>query len=348
MRSAYRLHCTGQLKRWNDDLSKLFKGSLAALIKEPQDRIRTQPMKEQIYKISLPTREDWKTSGEPRHGQIWFTDGSKTAEGIGAGFCGPRRANDTSIKLDNFNTVFQAELLAILKCADYLQLANTKDEVIGICTDSQAALKALLSYTVSSWLVKDTRTSLNNLARDNKVLITWIPGHSGWKGNERADKLAKLGTTLAPTGEKLVRMPYQEGLNRLEMSLKGQQLKAWNSYEGGQTSKSLLGEGNSLCNRAEEILKLNRADIRIVVELLTGHNNLNKFQHQIGKRRSPACEKCGDNADETSIHFLCECPALIQQRRKWFGPALIEPEEIRKLSARQILGFSISAGYKSH
>lgn len=45
-------------------------------------------------------------------------------------------ADYTFIRLDSFNTVFQVELLAILKCADYIQLVNTKNETICTCTNS--------------------------------------------------------------------------------------------------------------------------------------------------------------------------------------------------------------------
>lgn len=58
MRSAYRRNCTGQLERWNGDLSKLFKDKLTDLKDEPQDKIRTLPMEEQLYKIHLPTIEE--------------------------------------------------------------------------------------------------------------------------------------------------------------------------------------------------------------------------------------------------------------------------------------------------
>ena len=42
-------------------------------------------------------------------------------------------------------------------------------------------------------LFREARNAVNELARTNKVIIAWIPGHSGYKGSERADTLAKQG-----------------------------------------------------------------------------------------------------------------------------------------------------------
>ena len=47
-------------------------------------------------------------------GLIWFTDGSRTVEGTGAGVCEQSVDRRLSISLGKHATVFQAEVYAIL------------------------------------------------------------------------------------------------------------------------------------------------------------------------------------------------------------------------------------------
>jgi len=50
-------------------------------------------------------------------GLVWFTDGSRTAEGTGAGVYEHSVNRRLSIPLGKYATVFQAEVYAILACA---------------------------------------------------------------------------------------------------------------------------------------------------------------------------------------------------------------------------------------
>uniref|UniRef100_A0A8D8XN72 RNase H type-1 domain-containing protein n=1 Tax=Cacopsylla melanoneura TaxID=428564 RepID=A0A8D8XN72_9HEMI len=62
---------------------------------------------------------------------------------------------------------------------------------INIFSDSQAALKALSSFKHESKLTWECLETLKLLARGNQVTLTWVPGHEGHDGNEKADELAK-------------------------------------------------------------------------------------------------------------------------------------------------------------
>ena len=65
-----------------------------------------------------------------------------------------------------------------------------------ILSDSQAAIEALGTHSVSSALVKERLCNLNALTKHNQVVIAWVTGHKGVPGNEVADKLYHL----APPG----------------------------------------------------------------------------------------------------------------------------------------------------
>ena len=72
-------------------------------------------------------------------------------------------------------------------------------QYIKIFSDSQAAILALNSNTVTSSLVKQTIITLNLLANSTKrVEICWIKAHVGHDGNKRADQLAREAVKKLP------------------------------------------------------------------------------------------------------------------------------------------------------
>jgi hypothetical protein len=84
---------------------------------------------------------------------VWFTDGSRTDSGIGAGVYGIRPNRSFSFSLGKFASVFQTESYAITQC-EYENIRRAdKNKRIMIFSDSQAALKALSGPKVTSRLV---------------------------------------------------------------------------------------------------------------------------------------------------------------------------------------------------
>ncbi|KAJ8942344.1 hypothetical protein NQ318_011294 [Aromia moschata] len=118
----------------------------------------------------------------------------------GAGVYGKTTRTKLSFALGSYASVFQAEIYAILACGMEILKTAPKRTTIQICTDSQAALMAIESSKVKSRLVLDCKKTLNDLASCNRVILTWVPGHSGVPGNEEADRLARLGSIGYPIG----------------------------------------------------------------------------------------------------------------------------------------------------
>jgi ribonuclease HI len=126
-------------------------------------------------------------------GLVFFTDGSLCEGGSGAGVLNVRE----SYALGSHATVFQSEVYAILPCSEYCISEGIVNRVVSICSDSRAASLALKSYAVSSRVVLQCRDSLQELALSNRVRLVWVPGHCGIHGNEKADALARAGSSSA-------------------------------------------------------------------------------------------------------------------------------------------------------
>ncbi|KAJ8923468.1 hypothetical protein NQ315_010046 [Exocentrus adspersus] len=107
-----------------------------------------------------------------------------------------------SYSLGSYSTVFQAEVFAILMVAQREDAKNCTEERIFICSDSQAALRAISSARTRSKLVQECGDVLESLDRQKEVGLVWVPGHMGIPGNERADQLARLGSGESPQGPK--------------------------------------------------------------------------------------------------------------------------------------------------
>jgi ribonuclease HI len=143
------------------------------------------------YRVTVLTGEKW-TRG-PRtssvfKGFVWFTDGSGRTEGIGAGVGGQYVGRSLSISVGEHVTIFKAEVYAILACVCEIQ-TNVRPETytyVSICTDSQAALRALQAAKTLSPLVRQCQNALNDISTRYTVGLCWVPGHAGVRRNEIA------------------------------------------------------------------------------------------------------------------------------------------------------------------
>ena len=97
--------------------------------------------------------------------------------------------------LPPYTSVYQAELFAIEMAIRQLTNMSIRGPVT-IHTDSLSAIQALQSPDIVSQQCLQTLEQINNYGAHNDLRIHWIKAHAGNPGNERADELAKAGTTL--------------------------------------------------------------------------------------------------------------------------------------------------------
>jgi hypothetical protein len=101
-----------------------------------------------------------------------------------------------SFSLGRHATVFQVAIYAVLACVHKIQFQNKPEKYKSICTDSQAALKALEAVRTLSPLVRQCQEELNDISARHAVRLFWVPGHARLRGNEVADEIARDGSVL--------------------------------------------------------------------------------------------------------------------------------------------------------
>ena len=112
------------------------------------------------YRVTMLTREDCtKATGAPPavKGLVWVTDETKMREGTGAGVYGLSVGRRLNFPLGRYATVFQAEIYASFACVYEIQFQNRSEKYVSIVSDSQAALKALMSSERLPWSIRAKR-----------------------------------------------------------------------------------------------------------------------------------------------------------------------------------------------
>jgi ribonuclease HI len=263
------------------------------------------------YRVTMLTREDWiKGQGTPPevNGLVWFTDGSKMKGGTGAGVYGQSLRRRLSFSLGKHATVFQAEIYAILACVYEIQSLNRSERYASICSDSQAALKALQAVRTTSPLVHQCQKALNDISARHVVGLYWVPRHAGVWGNEIADGLARDGEGRGFIGpEPVLGVSWRDIQNRHGCWLNSQHCASWSGLSSSLRQARELISGPSLGNRAK-FLSFTRIQSRVVTGLLTVHNTLRRHFFLMELVNSPVCRGCGVK-EETFAHVLCECEA---------------------------------------
>ena len=181
--------------------------------------------------------------------------------------------------------MFQAEVLAISEVAKNLLLEKVLNQSIVVLVDSQAATKSLIKCTVTSITELNCIRNLNQLGKQNHVSIAWIPGHARVHGNEVADYVAKSGPKSKMHGpEPFITVPYASFVS----TVKDWSTDKWKSMRNERKDRLSMKESVDWTSSrlTKGLLNLNRPQSNEVVQVLTGHCNLQRHKKTAGGAES--------------------------------------------------------------
>ena len=246
------------------------------------------------FNVSIPAREEYPDilTSLPDTSIRCFTDGSKIEDKVGAGFVIYHNNNiikEEAYHLGAYSTVFQAETTAVLKAASYLLDTGTTNKEIFILCDSQATIMALDCSKINTRTTKETVDTLNALGERNKLTLQWIPAHSDYEGNERADTLAKKGSrneSAISLNPPIPQATWKTHTHQLAIKQAGER---WASSATTHFKRTWRDKYTS------ELAKLRRPGLRIATQLLSGHAavnyHLHKYKPYFTSKTFPFCKE---------------------------------------------------------
>ncbi|GBM43947.1 hypothetical protein AVEN_251646-1 [Araneus ventricosus] len=234
-----------------------------------------------------------------------YTDGSKINDQTGSAFCVIANEAITKTwkaKLSPANTVFQAEMLA-LKAA--IEWANTANEDVNIWSDSESSLQALKSFNVKSKITQEAQMTLLENAR---IRLGWVKAHTGIKGNEIADTLAKEATTDGIPAS----LPFPKSF--LKKQLLQLSLSRWQAeWDNGETGRSVYSIIPKISNKQ---LRWSRE----CIQFATGHGPFPSYLKRFGLHSTDYCG-CGEIGNP--LHYATRCPLTLSYHHKEPSPQFI-------------------------
>jgi hypothetical protein len=175
--------------------------------------------------------------------------------------------------------------------------------------------------------------ALSALTIRNEVTLVWVPGHCGIPGNENSDKRARQGAAMPLLGpEPALGIPRCSAREAIKNWTECHHRIAWNNLPGLRHIQLFI---SIPCKkRAEDLLKLSRHQLRMVVAFLTGHAPVMKHLNIMDLfDGDPTCRFCRMEIERV-YHILCCWEALARQRYKFFRALFADPKDISTASLK--------------
>ena len=193
---------------------------------------------------------------------------------------------------------------------------------ISIYTDSQAVLRALDGRWIRSKVIRDCARRLNELGRYASVHLSWVRGHSGVEGNEKADELAR---EAAAEESEVVPVPRSSSYYRQAFKdfLYERWVRRWQETDIVFARQTKIWFPEPSFRKTRKLLSLDRPAFSGMVRWLTGHAFLGLQNFRCGSVALSFCRLCGQ-VPERADHLLLRCPGLNSLRANCFKSWLLD------------------------
>ncbi len=235
-----------------------------------------------------------------------FTDGSKTANGVGCSYIlGP---SNIGIPLPGCCSIYTAELYAIKLALE--AVSERTDRRILLLSDSLSSLQAIQSMSCDNVLIWQILCLMYRIQQSGKMLsFLWIPSHVSIAGNEKADTVAKSSANSDTPS--VLKVPWSD----LKPLVREHTLTQWQS-EWSNSAPCKMLEIKPLV-RPWKHTNLNcRLHEVYLTRLRIGHCYDTHF-HLFHGQDPIECVHCG--VTRSVKHVLVECQSLANLRQHFFG-----------------------------
>lgn len=218
-----------------------------------------------------------------------YTDGSKND--IGTGYAFAVFKNYSCIykhltKLRYFNSVYQAEALAILEAIRWI-IDNNYCKA-NIFTDSKSVIDSLRNLVPNSNIISEIHNILSK-NRGVSISVNWIKAHVGNPGNEFADTIAKYSILAG-----------KDQLAKYPVSFKNKHFKTV-LYENWQRDWDYSDKGRFTYDIYSKVTSDLKIKNKVLIYFVTGKGSFPTYLFAVNKKADNLCS-CGEEG--TPHHYL--------------------------------------------
>jgi hypothetical protein len=156
------------------------------------------------------------------------------------------------------------------------------------------------------------------------------------------DEVAKGATEVNFVGPEPVipvsRQLVKSAISRWERNAHSEE---WRARPNCRQSKDFF----KVCESVDHtfLRSLSRSSLRIMTQVITGHNTLQRHLWVMREVDSPICKNCGTE-EETSAHYLGRCPRYSLLRNEILGSFDIAPEDFNQYPLSGLTTFVVRSG----
>ena len=262
-----------------------------------------------------------------------YTDGSKSALGVGAGVAVVSTENRTMQirrKLHNSASIFTAELYAIKTAL--ISIKTSRNVSCVVYTDSRSAVQAIKGHSTSKLVLDIEEVLLILYRRGIQVVFCWVPSHVGIEGNELADKAAKDAIDQARV--QLQEIPVAD----VKSFIKKKVYEKWTAHWEEKTLGAKIREFCPTFKRTPVNFRLGRRDGWKITRLRIGHTRFT-HAHLLAGEEGPWCVACDEPV--TVKHILISCGNNARVRMKYYDHREVTFNDLlsKKEYIDKVLGF---------